>query len=51
MAPPIVRGWISGLDLLFWLTPGTLPGTFLPLNRKAAELGLSAGEERGRREQ
>lgn len=39
------------MDLLFWLTPGALPGTFLPLNRKARELLVSAGEERGMSEQ
>lgn len=44
-------GWISGVGLLFWLTPGTLPETFLPLNRKAEELRVSAGEERGLSEQ
>lgn len=36
---------------MFWLTPGTLPETFLPLNRKAEELRVSAGEERGLSEQ
>lgn len=41
----------GGVDLLFWLTPGALPGTFLPLNRKATELRVSAGEERGMGEQ
>lgn len=39
------------MDLLFWLTLGALPGTFLPLNRKATELMVSAGEERGMSEQ
>lgn len=51
LAPPVVRGWVVGVDLLFWLTPGALPGTFLPLNRKATELRVSAGEERGMGEQ
>ena len=42
------QGVDRGVDLLFWLTPGARPGTFLPpWNRKATELRVSAGEKRG----